>query len=106
MNSGHEESWTVQKAVPLWHILFVNPAEKDEIETLGRGRAAMLTTRSALEKSLRSWGRGVADAGEGRALKTQIFHNACLLAGTIPSSLLHVSLTGRIDQAMEKVVRC
>ncbi len=106
MKRGHEESWTVQEAVPLSHILFITPAEKDEIKTLGGGRAAMLTTRSALEKSLRSWGRGDADDREGRAIKNQIFHNACLLAGTIPSSLFHVSLTGRIDQEMQKVLRC
>lgn len=106
MKPGHEGSWAVQKAVPLSHIFFITPSEKDEITTLGRGRAAMLTTRASLEKSLGSWGWEDADDSEGRAMKNQIFHNACLLAGTIPASLFHVGLTGRIEQEMEKVVRC
>lgn len=105
LSQGYGERWDVQKAVPLSHILFIIPAESDETTTLGQGRATMLITRAALEKSLRSWCWGV-EQGEGRAMKNRIFENACLLAGSIPASLFSVSLTGRIERQLEKVIGC
>jgi SynChlorMet cassette protein ScmC len=98
-----EPTWNVQRHLPLSAIFFLLRAEIDEVVPIGRGRTAGLMTQSAIQvynpNFIRHLGRE-----EVRALKKELFENACELTRSIPAFILCVSPSGQFWKQMEKVL--
>ena len=97
-----ERTWKVEHDVPLAAIFFVEQARSDEVVPIGQGQAAVCINRSSTDVCRPLW-RNLSNEEE-RKLKKKLFDNACKLARGIPAYILHVSLTGRSWEEMEKVL--
>ena len=99
---GPGGSWDVQYTVPLKGIFFLSRADEEWAEPVGTGRGVSLLVESAHQAS-QLMTRGLSKE-EKRSLHMEWFENICALARTIPSHLLHISLTGAFWQEMERVL--
>lgn len=85
-------SWEVQRAVPLEAIFILSQARDDRVEQIGRGEAVSLLVQCAEQAAL-FMGQGASQAARV-AIRRERFDNLCALARRIPTSILHISLTG------------
>lgn len=97
-----EQTWRVEWHVPLSAIFFLEQAEIDEVVPVGRGQAAVLMTRSAMQVYQPNW--LVLAQEKGRTVRKKLFDNACELAKSIPAFKLRVSLNGQFWKEIEKVL--
>jgi len=98
-----ERTWNVQRHLPLSAIFFLEQGDTDKVYLIGQGEATIGIYQSAKQVCQRSWRN--LDQEEERAIKKQLFDNACQLAKAVPSFTLHVSLSGRFWEEMEKVLK-
>lgn len=97
------KSWNVQYSVPVCAIFFLEQAESDEVIPLGDGIAAVSINQSAYQVSRKFWRR--LDDDTKRPLATLQFHNACIMAKTIPCFTLRQSLNGRFWEKIERILK-
>jgi len=97
-----ERTWGVEGYVPLSAIFFLEQSERDEVFTMGKGKAAVLMSQSSMDVYHPTWKR--LDIEELRILRKNLFDNACDLAKEIPSFRLGVSLGGRFWEKIEEVL--
>jgi len=97
-----DSSWDVQHSAPLDGIFFLEQARDDDILPLRVPEAAALINRSALQV----WNKFLlrSDEPNKRNFRLRLFDNACEMARRVPCHLLHVSLTGRFWEKMERVI--
>ena len=103
LSGGPGGTWDVQHAVPLKGIFFLTQAQEDRINPMGVGQAVCMLVESAEH----IWGRiprNEVGVDKIRALRLQRFDNICTLAQAVPCYLLHLSLTGKFWQKIEKVL--
>jgi SynChlorMet cassette protein ScmC len=97
-----EQTWNVQRYLPLSAIFFLEQAEGDQVAPIGQGRAAALVYASASQVCGRNW---MTHSGEQLAIaRKRLFENACDLAKEIPAYKLEVSLEGNFWEEMEEVL--
>ena len=89
-------SWPVHKALPVGHILFLEPSDEDALLPLNQARAAMMMTRSAMEKC--RWALLHPEAE--RTTRLKVFENACRLAQSIPASTVRATLSGPLYETI------
>jgi len=99
---GSGGSWDVEDAVPLKGIFFLSRADEDRVERVGSGQGVSLLVECAQQAS-QLMTRGLSKE-EKRALQLERFNNLCALTRTIPSHLLHISLTGTFWLEMERML--
>lgn len=102
--AGHADplpSWPVQKALPVAHILFLEPSDEDALLPLVQARAAMMMTKTALEKC--RW--GLLNPEDKRATQRRVFENACLLARSVPASSCRATLSGPLFETINALGR-
>jgi len=99
---GSGGSWDVEHAVPLKGIFFLSRADEDRAEPVGTGQGVSLLVECAQQAS-QLMTRGLSKE-EKRALQLERFNNLCALTRTIPSHLLHISLTGTFWLEMERML--
>jgi SynChlorMet cassette protein ScmC len=97
-----EKTWNVQQRVPLSAIFFLEKAETNEVIPIGQGQAAIFINQSAAQVCQRSWIN--LDQQEERALREELFDNACELAKEIRAYKLRVSMSGRFWEKIEEVL--
>jgi SynChlorMet cassette protein ScmC len=95
-------NYNVEQHLPLAAIFFLERAEKDSVVPIGHGEAAIYIFNAAKQSFIKNW--KTIDADEQNILKSKLFDNACVLAKTIPSYKLRISLTGRFWEEIEKVI--
>lgn len=98
-----EETWDVQKHLPLSAIFFLEQAATDEAIPVGKGQASVLITESATQICQTGW-RNLAHDHE-REIKEALFQNACTLATRIPVFRLRVSMHGQFWEKTERALR-
>lgn len=96
-----ENTWKVEKAVPLAGIFFIEQAPEDECVPLTKAKAALATIYSAEEIMLFNLFGGSNSDEEARALRRTMFDNACAIAKQVPAFRLRVSLTGQFWEKIE-----
>lgn len=97
-----QRRWNVEHCVPLAAIFFIEQAKSEEVVPIGEAETAVFINRSSTDVCRPLWWN--LSNGEGRKLKKKNFGNACQLARAIPAYILHISLTGRFWNEMEKVL--
>jgi len=97
-----EQTWNVQRHVPLSAILFLERSETSEIVPIGGGQEAAFITKSAMEVFDPNWNN--MHPQEVRALREKLLENACELAKEIPAYIFRLSLSGRFWDKIEKVI--
>ena len=97
-----EQTWRVESYVPLSAIFFLEQGAVDEVVPVGRGQAAVLMTRSAMQVYQPNW--IVLAQDKGRTVRKRLFANACELAKSIPAFKLRASLNGKFWEEIEKVL--
>jgi SynChlorMet cassette protein ScmC len=98
-----EAAWDIQRSVPLTAVIFLEQAEKDEIEPLGQGKSAVMMTESASYLCRRGWKR--PDKLDEAALRKRLFENACGPAESVRSYILRVSLHGQFWEKLENLIQ-
>ena len=100
MNGQAGGTWEVERAVPLQGIFFLKKSPADQREEINSAQAACMLTESAEQASvpLELFG----DIEDIRSVRTRRFDNLCLLAGSVPSFLLSVSMNGAFWTLMGK----
>jgi hypothetical protein len=97
INSGR--SWDVSYAVPLKGIFFLAQAREDKAERIGAGQATGMLMETAQQASS---GRLDDRSNEDlTALNLQLFNNACIMAKSMKSFILSVSLNGPFWKKMD-----
>ena len=97
-----EQTWRVEWHAPLSAIFFLEQAEIDEVVPMGRGQAAVLMTRSAMQVYQPNW--IVLAQEKGRTVRRKLFANACEIAKSIPAFKLRASLNGKFWEEIEKAL--
>jgi SynChlorMet cassette protein ScmC len=97
-----EKTWDVQDHLPINGIAFLKQAEKDHIQPVGRGEAAMLINSSSKQVISRHL-RGLSQ-GESAAFTGQVFENACKLAQRVPVFVLSVAHNGAFWVEIERAL--
>lgn len=87
-------SWPAEKALPITHILFLEPSEENTLTPMGKAQSVMHITKTALEKC--RW--SLLNPEDGCATRRQVFDNACLLAQTVPASSCRTTLSGPLER--------
>jgi len=97
-----EQTWNVQRYLPMAAIFFLEQAEGDKVTPIGQGRAAALLYESATQVCARNW---MTFSHEQLTIaRRRLFENVCDLAKEIPAYKLEVSLEGDFWEKMEKVL--
>lgn len=97
-----EQTWNVQRHVPLSAILFLERSETSEIVPIGSGQEAAFITKSAMEVFDPNWNN--LPLKEVRAFRKKLLENACELAKVIPAYIFRLSLSGRFWDKIEEVI--
>jgi SynChlorMet cassette protein ScmC len=93
-------TWEVEKAVPLQGIFFLKKSENDDVEEINSAQAACMLIESAEQASAPpAWLEQIEDI---RSVRSRRFDNLCLLARSVPSFLLSVSMNGTFWTLIEK----
>lgn len=103
LHKRSKKTWDISKKTRLCAVFFLRQAARDRAEPLGPGQAAAFLTLSAAQVMNRIWMR--FDDREKRKMRETIFTNACRIASSIPSFVLHVSRKGRFWEEIENVLR-
>jgi len=96
------KTWDVQRGVPLCGVFFLEQAEHDKAIPIGQGQAAIAITRSASYVLTRDWLK--KDRSRERDARKVLFHNATLLAQSVPSFTLRASLTGSFRDEVDNAL--
>jgi SynChlorMet cassette protein ScmC len=102
ISGGPGGSWQTERAVPLRAVFFLTQDEQDRAIPVGAGQAATLLVEVS-EQVLALAQRHVRTE-EVRALRLRRFDNLCALAKAVPCYELHLSLTSRFWEEMERVL--
>lgn len=97
-----ENRWDVQRATPLKALFFLEQAKKDEVKPLTKNEAVSFITESTMEVSRRDL--RYLSGEEQRISKARLFHNACGLAGSMPSFILQTTISGKFWVLLEEVL--
>jgi len=97
-NSGRK--WEVSYAVPLKGLFFLAQSREDRAERIGAGQAVGMLLETAQQASS---GRLDDKSLEGdlTAMNLQLFNNACIMAKSMRSFILNVSLDGQFWKEMD-----
>ncbi|MFH1269168.1 MAG: SynChlorMet cassette protein ScmC [Planctomycetota bacterium] len=95
-------TWDVQQAVPLKAVFFLQQSCKDSVEAINASQAQAMLMESAGQVS-RSMTRKCSDR-EIRAVHAEQMAAATAMASAVPAHMLHVSLTGKFWEEIEKVL--
>jgi SynChlorMet cassette protein ScmC len=96
-NSGRK--WDVSCAVPLKSIFFLAQAGEDRVEPIGEGQATCMLLHTAQQASGRLDDKSCNE--DITAINVQLFNNACIMAKSIKSFILNVSLNGPFWREMD-----
>lgn len=98
VNSGRK--WDVSYAVPLKGLFFLAQSREDRAERIGAGQAVGMLLETAQQASS---GRLDDKSLEGdlTAMNLQLFNNACIMAKSMRSFILNVSLDGQFWKEMD-----
>ena len=103
-NSGRK--WEVSYAVPLKGLFFLAQSREDRAERIGAGQAAGMLLETARQASSPLVNRNSND--NLTAMNLQLFNNACIMARSMRSFILNVSLNGQfwkeIDLALNSPI--
>ena len=98
-NSNSGRKWDVSYAVPIKGIFFLAQAGEDRADRIGAGQAAGMLLETARQASSRlDDGRSNEDLA---ATNLRSFNNACILAKSVKSFILNVSLDGQFWNEMD-----
>lgn len=101
LDNGVGGQWDVKKAVPLNQIFFLSRAEEDKTEPVNSAQAVSLIVESSKQvTSLLS----TLEKNEKLKNNLERFNNICKLVKKIPVSLLHISLTGKFWEEIERTL--
>lgn len=95
--------WTVENAVPLRAIFFLDRSPSDLLEQVGVTQATALILASEVEL-VREVRFVLSDVKDARTLTGEALHGARALALAVPAYLLRLSLTGRFWEEIERVL--
>jgi len=101
-DKGPVQSWPFEQAVPLKAMLFLKQSWRDRVEPVSVSPATALVIESVAHLA-----RAVAltpDGDANRATCDKYLRAAWALAATVPAFLLHISLTGRFWDEIERTV--
>lgn len=90
-NSGRK--CDVSYAVPLKGLFFLAQAREDKAERIGAGQATGMLLETAQQASGRLYDRSSNE--DLKAMNLQLFNNACIMAKSMKSFILNVSLNGQ-----------
>lgn len=96
-NSGRK--WDVSYAVPLKGLFFLARALEDRAERIGAGRATGMLLETAQQASGRLDYRSSNE--DLKAVNLQSFKNACVIAKSMKSFILNISLNGQFWKEMD-----
>jgi SynChlorMet cassette protein ScmC len=96
-NSGR--MWDVSYAVPLKGLFFLAQAREDRAERIGAGQASGMLLETARQASSPLVNRNSND--NLTAMNLQLFNNACIMAKSMRSFILNVSLNGQFWKEMD-----
>ena len=96
-NSGRK--WEVSYAVPLKGLFFLAQSLEDRAERIGAGQAAGMLLETARQASSPLVNRNSND--NLTAMNLQLFNNACIMAKSMRSFILNVSLNGQFWKEMD-----
>ncbi len=97
--SGSNETWDVQRWVPLEQVFCLGHSERDEVEAVGQGAALCLLLASA--EQVRSY--LPVELVDG-AQRLRDLENATTLVKSVPVRLLRFSIAGPVWLAMEEAL--
>ncbi|MCD1294897.1 SynChlorMet cassette protein ScmC [Methanocella sp. CWC-04] len=92
-------TWDVSRHFPVEAIFLLEQSRKDEVIPVGKGAAASVIYRSAMDACHRYWVN--LSKNDARSLNEAIFHNSCEIAKEIPLFKLRVSISGRFWEEIE-----
>jgi SynChlorMet cassette protein ScmC len=108
MFGGKGGSWDVQSAIPLRAIFFLEQAEMDRANLIGKGEAVCLLSEASIQSGLALM-RSL-DGVNQRQIHLQRFDSVCGLARQIPCYQLQISLNGpfwlEIKRALVSYMAC
>ena len=100
--NNSDRKWDVSYAVPLKGLFFLAQAGEDRVERIGAGQATGMLLETARQAS------GPLDDKSRnedlKAMNLQLFNNACMMAKSMKSFLLNVSLNGQFWKEMDLVL--
>ena len=96
-NSGRQ--WEVSYAVPLKGLFFLSQSREDRAERIGAGQATGMLLETARQASSPLVNRNSKD--NLTAMNLQLFNNACIMAKSMRSFILNVSLNGQFWKEMD-----
>ncbi|RQW77436.1 MAG: SynChlorMet cassette protein ScmC [Methanothrix sp.] len=96
-NSGRK--WDVSNAVPLKGLFFLAQAREDRAERIGTGQATGMLLETARQATGRLDDRSSNE--DLKAMNLQLFNNACIMAKSMKSFILNVSLDGQFWKEMD-----
>jgi SynChlorMet cassette protein ScmC len=102
LSGNCHKTYNVQQYFPLKAIFFLIQAEKDKVSHLTKREAAMYIDESATQLCRRNW--RTFDKETRISEHKKVFDNACQLAKAINCYILHISLTGRFWEEIEKIL--
>ena len=97
INSGRK--WDVSYAVPLKGLFFLAQSREDRAERIGAGQATGMLLETARQASSPLVNRNSND--NLTAMNLQLFNNACIMAKSMRSFILNVSLNGQFWKEMD-----
>jgi len=100
---GPGGTWDVQHAVPLKGIFFLARSPEDRVEKIGSGRAVGMLVEAVKQASM-SMEQWLSEE-EIRTSHLERFDTICTLSGSIPSHILHLSLTGDFWDKIERELK-
>jgi hypothetical protein len=98
-SNNFDRMWDVSYAVPLKGLFFLAQASEDKAERIGAGQASCMLLETARQAS------GPLDDKSGNedllAMNLQLFNNVCIMAKSMKSFILNVSLNGQFWNEMD-----
>jgi SynChlorMet cassette protein ScmC len=100
--SGPGGSWDVQHAIPLHAVFFLNRSDIDQVEKIGKSKAASMLTLMVEQVTTNTQQRMAIE--EVRSARLQRFENVCDLTMDIPAYILRLSEKGAFWGEIERVL--
>jgi SynChlorMet cassette protein ScmC len=97
-----QQIWDTMQYLPLRGIFFLEQAEFNKVVPIGQGQAALFINESSAQVGNRIWNK--LGFNEKKAYRKRQLDNACELAKAVPAFILHVSLTGKFWEELEKIL--
>jgi SynChlorMet cassette protein ScmC len=99
---SREQTWDINRSVRLRAIFFLTQAAEDEVIPAGKAMASVILKDAAMTV-FNSVQAGPRYMGKS-PLFGIVFSNAASIASTIPTYILHISLTGRFWEKIEAIL--